>query len=541
MTTAAKEKKIEPKSITDISKSSSQLAHVDLQDLMPLPPPYDKPEELPKMKPLTEEQRGTLAASFDDTLCIGIPSDIKDKEEELVQAFIRGLKKLFSRENNWTFLEPLVLSMEHCARCQTCVDDCPVYEASGYNEAYRPTFRAEVLRRLYFKYVKPGSALYKKMQYGDIELNFTLLTRLLESSYRCTLCRRCAQSCPIGVDNGLITREIRKIFSQELGWTAKDLHEKGTVQQLKVGSSTGMNKLAVMDNVEFIDEDMTERTGITVETKWDVEGADVLLIHNAGEFIAWPENPGCFALLLDAAGISWTLSSEIAGYDGVNYGLFYDDVQLARVAARHFEIAKKLKVKKIVMGECGHESKALGVIADRIANDTVPRETAMTLIRDIVFSGKIKFDPSRNNFPVTLHDPCNLVRSMGVVEPQREVLRYIAPQFREMHPHGVRNYCCGGGSGFAIMTQYNFMDWRLQISGRMKFKQILEAFADTDLTSDSPKYVCAPCSNCKGQIRDLFDYFGAKQKSGLYYGGLVELVVNAMVDVKKPFLNWEEM
>ena len=67
---------------------------------------------------------------------------------------------------------------------------------------------------------------------------------------------------------------------------------------------------------------------------------------------------------------------------------------------------------------------------------------------------------------------------MGVVEPQRRVLRKIAPQFREMTPHGVDNYCCGGGSGFAIMSGHNFNDWRHQIAGRKKLEQILNAFKD---------------------------------------------------------------
>ncbi len=69
-----------------------------------------------------------------------------------------------------------------------------------------------------------------------------------------------------------------------------------------------------------------------VQTPWDVEGADVLLIHNAGEILAWPENPGAFALILNAAGIKWTMSSELAAYDAINYGLWYDDAQFARVA-----------------------------------------------------------------------------------------------------------------------------------------------------------------------------------------------------------------
>ena len=51
--------------------------------------------------------------------------------------------------------------------------------------------------------------------------------------------------------------------------------------------------------------------------------------------MAWPENPGAFSIILDAAGIDWTLASDPVGYDGVNYGLFHDDFQLARIALKH--------------------------------------------------------------------------------------------------------------------------------------------------------------------------------------------------------------
>jgi Fe-S oxidoreductase len=131
-----------------------------------------------------------------------------------------------------------------------------------------------------------------------------------------------------------------------------------------------------------------------------------------------------------------------------------------------------------------------------------------------------------------------MVRLMGIVEPQREILRKVCPQFREMEPHGVDNYCCGGGSGFAIMQSMNFPDWRSAVSGRIKFKQILEVFQDV-IAPDVIKYVCAPCSNCKGQIRDLFNYYNAWDECGIFYGGLVELIVNSMVDLEKPFIEWE--
>ncbi len=528
-----------PVSVKDISRRENEvLSPVSVEDLPPLPPPYDKDPAWKEIKP---EARERMVCNLDGFVGVSIPQPATEEEKQAcVDRFESGMKKLFSKENNWTFLQPLILSAEYCVSCQTCNESCPVYVMSGRNDIYRPTYRSEVLRRLVRKYVKPGSAALAKLKGEDIELNWATITRLYELAYRCTMCRRCAQACPIGVDNGLITHELRKLFSQELGWAPKELHEKGTVLQLEVGSSTGMNPVVVKDNIEFIDEDMEEATGQNAHTPFDEEEADVLLIHNAGEILAWPENPGAFAIVLNAAGISWTLASDTVGYDGVNYGLFYDDMQLARIALRHAQTARKLKVNRIVMGECGHQHKALVTIADRVLTGelSVPRESCFTLLEQIVFSGKIQFDPSKNDFPVTLHDPCNIVRNLGIVEPQRRILRYLCPQFREMTPHGVDNYCCGGGSGFAVMSPNNFTDWRVSVGGRMKFKQFLDAFADQP-GPDVKKYVCAPCSNCKGQIRDMLEYYGALEKSGITYGGLVELIVNAMVDVKEPFIHWE--
>jgi Fe-S oxidoreductase len=527
-----------PLKIEEIARPSDQLGSVDVANLPPLPFPYQDHVE-PAFAPLSAEKRATCECSLDDTTLLSLPRPKSLREQQdLADRFVAGLRKLFTEENNWTFLQPLVLSMEHCAKCQTCAEACHIFVESGRNELYRPTYRSEILRRLYHEHIKGG--LLSGFTHGSVGTTWTMVARLVELAYRCNLCRRCAQTCPIGVDNAMIAREIRKLCSQEMGIAPKELHEKGTMLQLSVGSTTGMNSLVVKDNMDFIDEDMTDRTGIAVKSKWDVQGADVLLIHNAGEILAWPENPGAFAVILEAAGISWTLSSELAGYDGVNYGLFYDDAQFARIAIAHAQVAKKLGVKKIVAGECGHEHKALMVIADRVLTGdlNIPRESSFVLLEDIINSGRLKLDPSRNDFPVTLHDPCNVVRLMGIVEPQRRILRKIAPKFREMEPHGVNNYCCGGGSGFAIMSGNNFAEWRMKVSGRRKLRQILNAFSD-EKDPAVPKYVCAPCSNCKGQLRDLIAHYGAKKKMNLQYGGLVELIVNAMVDVKPGFMNFE--
>jgi Fe-S oxidoreductase len=524
--------------VQDIALPYEKLAYIHLQDLIKLPPPYDNGDE-PEISEPNPDWNKKYVTELDGYIAIDEPWKPQNEEEEkeLVDKFLSGLRKLLDKESNWTFLQPLLLSLEYCARCQTCSEACPIYVASGRKEIYRPTYRSEVLRRIIKKYVQPSGNLFGRFTGADIELNARTITRLAELSYRCTICRRCTQTCPIGIDNGLITREIRKLFSQEMGIAPSALHMQGTVQHLEKGSSTGLTPDGFKDIIEFIEEDIEERTGKKIKIPVDVKGADILLIHNAGEYLSWPENVAAFAVIFEEAGLDWTLSSEIVGYDAVNYGVWYDDVQLARIALKHAEIANKLDVNRIVVGECGHAHKAITVIADRIFIDeyNIPRESCLPLLWDIVRKKKLNLDPEKNNFPVTLHDPCNVVRLMGIVEPQRKILHEICPQFREMNPNGVYNYCCGGGSGFAIMNSMNFPEFRAKVSSRMKFKQILDAFQD-HIEPDVQKYVCAPCSNCKGAIRDILTHYNATEKCGIYYGGLVELIVNAMVDVEEPFV-----
>ncbi|MFC2041281.1 (Fe-S)-binding protein [Chloroflexota bacterium] len=526
-------------SIGDISKNrGEQLAHIDTDDLMPLPFGVGADDQI---KPMTEEQRASVECSLDGVSALNIPKPKnKEEEEALVNKFLDGLDKLLSKENNWTFLLPLLLSLNYCAKCLACCEECPVYLASGRQDIYRPSYRSEVLRRIIKKYARHGGSRFPKLSEGDIDLNWETIVRLAELAYRCTICRRCAQSCTRGVDNGLITHELRKLLSQELGITAEALHERGSIQQLEVGASTGLRPNAFMGIVEFMEEEIEEKLGRKIKIPVDKEGADILLIHNSGEYMSWLENPEAFSIIFEAAGVDYTLSSELAGYEATNYGLWYDDAQFARVVLQQIEVAKKLKVKKIVIGECGHAHKAMMVIADRLLTKEtyIPRESFLPTLEQIVFSGKLKLDPKKNDFPVTLHDPCNMTRLMGIIEPQRRIVRHIAPQFREMSPHGANNYCCGGGSGFAIMSPSNFPDWREIISGRMKTKQILEAFEDV-ISPDIKKYVCLPCSNCKGQMREIINRYNLTEKYSIIYGGLVELVVNAMADIKEPYITWE--
>ncbi len=258
--------------LSDVSRCGREpLLQLENWDLMPLPEPLASPATGHTWPLLSDTFKSAYECRLDNTCAVNIPQPkTKEEEDKLVSQFLSGLQKLFNRENNWTFLQPLLLTMEHCTGCQTCAEACHIFEASGREELYRPTFRTEILRRLYFKHVKQGG-LISAWQHGDIKVNWPLVARLIELSYRCNLCRRCAQTCPIGCDNGLVARELRKLFSQEMGIAPREIHENGSMLQLKVGSSTGMNAEALKDNIAFIDEDISERTGIEFVLRGDVE------------------------------------------------------------------------------------------------------------------------------------------------------------------------------------------------------------------------------------------------------------------------------
>ncbi|MDW7675765.1 MAG: (Fe-S)-binding protein [Bacillota bacterium] len=514
-----------------------------LGKLMDLPAPFDQQDQslFIEVKDTWKEKYCTSLDGFIGIDALTRPKT-REEEEEFINKFLNGLEKIFSSDANKNYLQPLMVSFEYCAKCNTCSDACHIFKASGENELYRPIFRSEVLRKIAKKRILKSGGLFAGFVGADIDINWETIARLGELAYRCNLCRRCAQTCPLGLDNGLLAREIRKIFSQEMGIAPKPLHEKGTMLQMKTGSSTGITKPAFLDIIEFMEEDIEEKIGKPIKMPIDKRGADILLTHNAGEFMAWPENPAAFAIIFEEAGLDWTLSSDLLGYDNVNYGLWYDDGQAKKIALQQLKAARDLGAKRIVIAECGHAHKAAAVSADRMiyGSDYIPRESFLPLLWDLIKNKRLKLDPAKNNFPVTLHDPCNVVRMMGIVQPQRKIINAICPQFMTMTPDGVHNYCCGGGSGFAIMNSLNFSDFRKNVSTRMKFKQILEAFHGVLEDKTMPKYVCAPCSNCKGAIRDILEHYELTDNFNVHYGGLVELVVNAFVDIKTPFLDFLE-
>jgi Fe-S oxidoreductase len=92
---------------------------------------------------------------------------------------------------------------------------------------------------------------------------------------------------------------------------------------------------------------------------------------------------------------------------------------------------------------------------------------------------------------VTYQDSCNYIRNAGLSDMAREIMSYIAEDFREMRPNREHNFCCGGGGGLNGIGRY-----RQQRNKGLKVKR-------DQILATGCKLVIAPCHNCWDAIRDL--------------------------------------
>ncbi len=62
------------------------------------------------------------------------------------------------------------------------------------------------------------------------------------------------------------------------------------------------------------------------------------------------------AAVMHVTGGSWTIGT--GNYDGINYGLFYSDRMMERIVKNVVAEVRRLKGKKILVGECGHATRS---------------------------------------------------------------------------------------------------------------------------------------------------------------------------------------
>lgn len=399
----------------------------------------------------------------------------------------------------------LMYYLDICVRCSICKDACHQYVATG-DVLYLPAYRAELIRRIYKKYLTGAGRLMPTLFEGRDPEDELLLDELYQTTYACTGCRRCMYYCPFSIDTTWVLA-VAKALLIATGRGADILVQLADAA-IEKGKSYDLFRDIIRDVLKGPEEELRQTVGDpNASFVYDKEGADVLYVALAGTHTILPA-----AIIFHQAGEDWTLSS----FEGSNYGYFLGDTAKAKeIAGRIVEEAKKLKVKEIVMTECGHAHRVLRDFYSLWAKEDLPcpMTSILTKIDGYIKDGRIKIQPGKVKETVTYHDPCQIGRNFGLFEEPRNIVKAVCSDFREMTPNREQNWCCGGGGGLVAETEFDQV--RLK-SGRLKVDQIKATGA---------KVVVSPCENCRLQM----DALNTEYNMGVRISSMLDLVVDALV------------
>ncbi len=425
-----------------------------------------------------------------------------DRQLELMG---RTLRKNLSRK--------VQVMLNSCVNCGLCAKACHYYFSDGDSELI-PANKVKKLSRILQKYFHPVKSRllgFKKNGQPDEQM----ITELYQAAFEnCTLCGKCALTCPMGINTGEIMYLARAMLFS-IGRVPSGLvHPVETA--FEAGNYLGLSTEDFVENIEWIAEEMGDDLGdenFTIPI--DKKNAKVLYIPHPLEARDLPFLLMYALKILHCAGEDYTVSSY--DFDTVNYAYYQGSKEnMMGISQRVLDAREKLQAKSIALAPCGHGYRVLRWEVEKYQGKSFtfpPVLSIIELIDRYISQGRIKLEKNRFEGPITYHDPCNIARRGGLLQVPRNVMNALTSNFVEMHPHGVRNYCCGGGGGLASTGDFG----KLRINaGKKKAEQIRETGA---------KIVATNCFNCMTQIRDLSKAYDL----GIEVKSIVEITSESLI------------
>jgi Fe-S oxidoreductase len=429
--------------------------------------------------------------------------------------------------------------MDICVRCGACADKCHFFIGTG-DPKNMPVLRAELLRSIYRNdFTKAGKILGRLG--GARPMTLDVLKEWWYYMFQCSECRRCSVFCPYGIDTAEITmmgRELLNLLGLNIDWIATPV-----ANCYRTGNHLGIQPHAFKDMLEFFQEDIEEITGVMVEPQYNKVGADILFITPSGDVFADPGTYTCmgymmlFHYLKEKYGFDVTWSTYAS--EGGNFGSFTSHEMMKRLNAKMYAEAKRLGVKWILGGECGHMWRVINQYmdtmngpADFLEEPVSPitgtkfenaKSTKMVHITeftaDLIKHGKLELDKRRNdNLCVTFHDSCNPSRGMGLLDEPRYVIQNVVDKFYDMPANTIREqtFCCGSGSGLNAGE-----DMELRMAGGLPRANAVKSVHD----SKGVNTLATICAIDRAALPDLMSYWVPEVE--VY--GVHEMVANALI------------
>lgn len=448
--------------------------------------------------------------------------------EDWKNIIIKGLKERLEK------FRSLKIFMDCCVRCGACADKCHFFLGTG-DPKNMPVLRAELLRSVYRNDFTLAGKILGKMA-GAREMTAAVLKEWFMYSYQCTECRRCSVFCPYGIDTAEVTmmiRELLHLVGVGINWILEPASNSN-----RTGNHMGLQPHTFKDNVEFLQDDVENLTGVRPNISFNRKGAEILFITPSADVFA---EPGLYTamgymILFEAIGLDYTWSTYAS--EGGNFGLFTNNETMKKLNAKMYAEAERLGVKYIIGGECGHMWRVLHQYMDTMngpadflekpvspITGTVFENAASTKMvhiseftADLIKHNKLKLDKSRNSHvKATFHDSCNTSRAMGLIEEPRYILDHVV-DWVEMPENTIREqtFCCGSGTG---LNTDEIMELRMR-AGLPRANAVKHVHEKHDVNMLS----CV-CAIDRATLTSLNNYWNP----GVGVCGVSELVGNAIV------------
>ncbi|MBL0713304.1 MAG: (Fe-S)-binding protein [Desulfosarcina sp.] len=455
---------------------------------------------------------------------------LPDNWQEIIH---KGMKERLERFRSFKVF------MDICVRCGACADKCHYFIGTG-DPRNMPVLRAELMRSVYRNDFTTAGRIMGRLA-GARPMTLAVLKEWWYYFFQCSECRRCSVFCPYGIDTAEITimgRELLNLVGLNIDWISTPV-----ANCYRTGNHLGIQPHAFKDMLEFFVEDIEEITGVDCTPNYNKKGADILFITPSGDVFADPGTYTCmgylilFQFLKDKYGLDVTWSTYAS--EGGNFGFFTSHETMKRLNSKMYAEAKRLGVKWILGGECGHMWRVIhqymdtmngpadhlelpvnpitGTKFENAASTKMVHITEFTA--DLIKHGKLDLDPSRNdNQKITFHDSCNPARGMGLLEEPRYIIENVAKHFYEMPASTIREntFCCGAGSGLNAGE-----DMELRMCGGLPRANAVKHMADK---YDVNMLACV-CAIDRAALPDLMNYW----ETGADVIGVHELVGNALI------------
>ena len=429
----------------------------------------------------------------------------------------------------------LQIFMDICVRCGACADKCHFFIGSG-DPKNMPVLRAELLRSVYRNDFTFGGKLLGKLA-GGRELTVDVIKEWFYYFFQCTQCRRCSVFCPYGIDTAEITilaRELLNLIGINIDWIITPV-----ANSFRTGNHLGIQPHGFKDSIDFAVEELEGITGIKVDAPINKKGAEILFVAPSADYFGTPHYFTLlgYLALFHEIGLDYTWSTYAS--EGGNFGSFMSHDLMKALNAKIYAEAKRLGVKWILGGECGHMWRVLHQYMDTMNGPAdfleVPvspvtgtkfentRSTKMVHIceftADLIKNNKLNLDKSRNDhWKVTFHDSCNPARALGLIEEPRYIIRNTSNYFYEMPDNTIKEqtFCCGSGAGLG--TDENL---EMRLRGGLPRANAVKYVKE----KHGVNFLGCICAIDKATLPPMIDYW----VGGVEVGGVHELVGNALI------------